>query len=177
MKKCFECGESKPLEEFNKRSVCSDGFNPRCKTCTTSRHREWCAANRDKVKIYNSQRTPRSPEYERERWHTRRKFSSHGLTQESYGVILDAQGGACAICRDPTRGMQIDHDHSCCDGPFSCGRCVRGLLCGGCNKALGGFNDDPALLRRAANYLESFSTGVRQPITAIRNGETSPYGK
>ena len=31
----------------------------------------------------------------------------------------------------------VDHDHGCCPGPSSCGKCVRGLAHEGCNRRLG----------------------------------------
>lgn len=31
----------------------------------------------------------------------------------------------------------IDHDHTCCPGSRSCGNCVRGILCEGCNLQIG----------------------------------------
>jgi hypothetical protein len=73
--------------------------------------------------------------------------------------MVDTQGGRCAICGAAEAGgryntWHIDHDHGCCDGGSSCGRCVRGLLCNKCNLALGYFMDDPARLRAALDYLE-----------------------
>lgn len=80
----------------------------------------------------------------------------HGLTAGQYWAMFEAQGGVCAICRKPQEGrasLPVDHDHACCDRPFSCGRCVRALLCHRCNAGLGHFNDDPELLRVAIGYL------------------------
>lgn len=82
------------------------------------------------------------------------------LTIERYDAMLTEQDGLCAICREPEtrrhrgRGvviaLAVDHDHRCCPGKTSCGKCVRGLLCDRCN--LGRWPDDPALLRAAADY-------------------------
>ena len=84
------------------------------------------------------------------RSHLKVKF---GITPEDYGQMLAAQGDGCAICgngrnrNSPSREyLHIDHDHET-------GR-VRGILCDRCNQVLGHFGDDPALLRRAADYLE-----------------------
>jgi hypothetical protein len=68
--------------------------------------------------------------------------------------MLVRQGGGCAICRrdNGKRLLAVDHDHACCPGERTCGKCVRGLLCDGCNHGLGKFRDDPELLRRAAEY-------------------------
>lgn len=92
----------------------------------------------------------------------RQRISRYGLTEESFESLLAAQGGRCAICGAVEPGTHhgqwhIDHDHSCCpdkatDTP-TCGRCVRGILCGQCNLGLGHFRDDPDLLAAAAGYL------------------------
>lgn len=83
------------------------------------------------------------------------------LTPEQYEEMLAQQGGTCAICggTDPAGRwgaygrFHVDHDHACCPGKSSCGRCIRGLLCGKCNIGLGSFGDDPQVLVAAAAYL------------------------
>jgi len=68
------------------------------------------------------------------------------------------QGGRCAICGSVNpdgRRLAVDHDHACCPGKRSCGGCVRGLLCDRCNRGMGFFGDDPALLESAAEYLRN----------------------
>lgn len=77
-----------------------------------------------------------------------------GISAEEYQEMHNAQGGLCMICRKPEtaviRGklaaLAVDHCHTK-------GR-VRGLLCSQCNTGLGCFKDDPAALRRAAEYIE-----------------------
>lgn len=59
---------------------------------------------------------------------------------------------SCMICGSTDR-LCIDHDHDCCPGPRSCGRCVRGVLCAACNKMLGFAKDDPHTLLSAVRYL------------------------
>ncbi|HET8768702.1 MAG TPA: endonuclease VII domain-containing protein [Pedococcus sp.] len=90
------------------------------------------------------------------RAHSRRLEETYSITAEQYAQILAAQGGACYICRRKPglKRLACDHDHSCCPGPVSCGKCVRGLLCRSCNRdVLGHLKDDVAALRRAIEYL------------------------
>ena len=84
-----------------------------------------------------------------------------GLTAETVQALRDAQGGRCAICPSELTTPHIDHDHSCCPGQRSCGRCVRGLLCASCNHMLGKAQDKPEVLEAAATYLRQFSEGGR----------------
>jgi hypothetical protein len=60
-------------------------------------------------------------------------------------------------------GFHVDHDHACCPGTRSCGKCIRGMLCNRCNTGLGMFLDDPNRLRHAASYLESAREVMLRP--------------
>lgn len=58
----------------------------------------------------------------------------------------------CEICGVKTKhNLQVDHDHKCCNGPITCGNCVRGIICPGCNTAVDKYehgllrNDNPKM--------------------------------
>jgi hypothetical protein len=78
--------------------------------------------------------------------------------------MLEEQDGKCAICQTeftPTVKAHTDHDHSCCPrtkASRTCGKCIRGLLCGRCNTGIGQLRDNPQYLRAAADYIETTST-------------------
>ena len=80
----------------------------------------------------------------------------YGLSVADLERLLAEQGGVCAICGAPPndRPLDIDHDHRCCPGVRTCGRCIRGLLCRRCNLMVGFMESDAA--PRAAAYLASF---------------------
>lgn len=84
-----------------------------------------------------------------------RVTSTYSLTPEVYEALYRAQNGACYICRRPgiSKQLAVDHDHSCCPGPKSCGRCVRGLLCSPCNRYLGYIRDNWLAGVRLRDYL------------------------
>lgn len=85
-------------------------------------------------------------EENRQKASERRLVRLYGLSREALDVLLQTQGGRCAICRNELRGYwHVDHDHVT--------ERVRGLLCGGCNVGLGRFRDNPEALIAAAAYL------------------------
>lgn len=88
-----------------------------------------------------------------------RLIQRYGLTLEQYHQMLEDQDYACKICKldEATyrKRLSIDHDHSCCPGDKSCGKCVRGLLCSNCNMALGNAKDSIQILQDMIEYLKA----------------------
>lgn len=87
----------------------------------------------------------------------RSKIWHYGLQPEQFLELLNSQDGLCALCETDqpgSKGWVVDHDHNCCSGVRSCGRCIRAILCSNCNTALGLAGDDPQRLRRMATYAE-----------------------
>lgn len=83
----------------------------------------------------------------------------YNLELAEYQDLVELQGGRCAVCGTvPSTPLCVDHDHSCCPGYVSCGECVRGLLCGWCNRALGLLKDDPDAAQAASDYLRGWAS-------------------
>ncbi|MGY1810474.1 endonuclease VII domain-containing protein [Blastococcus sp. SYSU D00669] len=75
-------------------------------------------------------------------YHLTRRY---GISAQEADLMLEAQGGLCAIC-ELAPAAHVDHDHET--------GAVRQLLCFNCNGGLGQFKDDPAVMRAAAAYVE-----------------------
>jgi len=161
MKRCVKCGVLQPLDSFYKAKGMRDGLRGDCKSCfrarakaryplvreaNIARARKWREENLERFQA-NQRRMRSTPEAKlRARaGHLKRKF---GMTVEQYDVMLAAQGGGCCICGRPPRddiSLHVDHDHST--------GMIRGILCFRCNNALADFQEDPALLIKAAGYV------------------------
>lgn len=129
--------------------------SPECMTKRRESAARWNAKNPQRA---SGPWPERSPE---ERWRESLKWQ-FGITPADYLRMLDEQGGVCAICHRPQEEcrLAVDHDHRCCAGERSCGKCVRGLLCRTCNLALGCVRDDPAILGSAIDYLTSATVAI-----------------
>jgi len=80
-----------------------------------------------------------------------RRFRKYGVRPDEY---LEALKLGCEICGKVVPALDVDHDHNCCSArQKSCGECIRGFLCGDCNRALGLFRDDVESLKKAVAYL------------------------
>ena len=114
-----------------------------------------------------------TPEYGRSYMLGRR----HKMTPEQYEVKLAEQGGHCALCDaaqySDKRRLPVDHDHICCPGENTCGKCTRGILCANCNRRVAFLEeilfecsvypepDGLSWLERAMNYLTMYR--LRRP--------------
>ena len=87
-------------------------------------------------------------------WNMKRKCKKNNFTPQEFTEKLKTQEGKCAICGVESRagrryvGAVADHDHKT--------GLNRAILCSCCNLGLGHYHDDPSLLRKAAEYLESY---------------------
>ncbi len=159
MKTCSKCGLTKLLDEFYRKARGKHGVTGQCKDCMKkdmseshvahraarrARQKEYYLINRDDILRRRSRRWIEDPGHK------------HHVSPEDYYGMLIKQKGRCAICHISFGEISpsIDHDHSCCaTSSSSCGRCVRALLCNGCNAGLGQFRDDCSLLSAATEYL------------------------
>ena len=158
---CARCNKTKPVDEFPVRIARG---KPRywsyCIECQSGYARDFRAKNvtefRRKANAYYQANAVHKRELARQ-WRSRtghdRKQSLkslYGLSLDEYQALLDAQGGVCAVCKNPPRGkrkfLAVDHDHDT-------GK-IRGLLCITCNVGLGALRDSADLLRAALSYLE-----------------------
>ena len=70
----------------------------------------------------------------------KQKANRYGLTVAAMRNLFEAGCYAPGCTR--RYDLQIDHDHSCCPGQKSCGKCVRGALCKRHNLYLGFIETD-----------------------------------
>ena len=124
-KRCPDCGEVKPFDAFCRNKNSRDGRATYCKPCHNARNKETVQ------RLYGGQR----------HYRLRQKY---GIGVQEVAALVAAQGGVCAICR-ARPAVQVDHHHRT--------NAVRGVLCDGCNGALGAFNEDEALILQPIAYL------------------------
>lgn len=81
----------------------------------------------------------------------------YGITKEEFDSKMASQDARCAICHKPLTRPSLDHSHACCPGKKSCGKCIRGILCQGCNTIIGLAGDSVEVLSNAIEYLKGYT--------------------
>lgn len=165
-KTCSKCNDSKSKTEFSVNSANGDGLDYWCKDCRRAYYESRRTLKLEKRKQGQCRRCWRDDSTVNNRTYCpecssaigkEHRFKKYGITADQYVDLGRAQGWKCAICSnfdgDGGRKLCIDHDHSCCPGSGSCGKCIRGLICFKCNVTLGMINDDVELLASMQRYL------------------------
>lgn len=175
MKQCTKCRQTKPYSEFHKKKQVGDGYAYHCKKCVS----EYDKKEYDPKRVYVRKEKDGLIHCRKcEKYLDKSKFwgkltyckdcsklvghsgnlKRYGLTTEDYIDLEKSQDGLCKVCKEPEkqkRRLSVDHDHNCCSGASSCGKCIRGLLCFRCNAILGQLNDDIEILQNMINYLKA----------------------
>lgn len=108
-----------------------------------------------------------------------RKWRAVGVDAARYQEMLREQGGVCAICQQPEtapdkasgkiKDLAIDHCHDTGN--------IRALLCSSCNRALGLFNDDVALLAKAQAYVVYHRQSGKPPARQTGPADVAQTGE
>lgn len=88
----------------------------------------------------------------------------YGLTRRELNTMWRKQGGKCAICGRDGIPLVIDHEHVRGWIRMEANerkKYVRGLLCRHCNHRIVHKYAKPAILRRAADYLDEYAGRAR----------------
>ena len=137
------------MDDFPRRSGKSSHLrNHKCKSCWALNMKAWRYKNPEKEKASRDAWKANNPDRIK---YLRRKnaFSrKYGLSIEKWDELFASQNGQCKICESVNVDLVVDHCHKT-------GR-VRMLLCNKCNRGLGCFNDDPKLMKKAAEVIRAF---------------------
>ena len=130
MKYCPGCCSELSLESFHKNANSKDGYQGWCKNCKNA---GWKSSRK-----YDSKTAKKDGIYYR-----------YKLTIEQYSAMILS---GCEVC-GTMENLHIDHDHNCCNGVKTCGKCIRGILCINCNQAEGKLKSNPQLVLNLYTYL------------------------
>lgn len=137
---CNRCKTNKDVGSFHKNKKAKNGLNNWCKQCYKEYQQQY-------LQRQSSKRSNSSRQLER----------LYGISIDDYDKMLKKQGGVCMICGSAPgkKRLHVDHDHTT--------GAVRGLLCHGCNVALGSVREDVSVLHKMIEYLRRFSAWQDAP--------------
>ena len=145
MKQCAAVSCKNLFEPATPGSFIKRFCSKRCKQRTSSSR--WNRQHPKVVQAAHKRWMVRHPEKMTE-YHRKKNLRRYQLTPAEREQMLRQQQYKCAICRKAGLLMQ-DHNHLTGQN--------RGLLCRGCNFALGFLKDNPMLLRAGLRYLRKYS--------------------
>lgn len=171
-KVCKDCQQSLSVDRFPQRKQSTDGLHWLCLDCKRAQGREWGRAYNARHPEARRQSAVRYQRANAEKASKTIREKKYKMTLEQIERMIIEQGDACKLCRGELGDTwTVDHDHACCPKAYTCGQCIRGVLCRRCNIALGMFREDPELLIAASIYVTQRSDALAlasmldQPVT------------
>ena len=119
-----------------------------CKPCTQQRIKAARARDPERFRKQARNRYAVNPKIKRNLTLARWRRLGINLTWEEHEALLQTQRSLCALCNKPLGETTPYPDHDHVTGK------VRGLVHSKCNSVIGFADDDPILLRQAADYVE-----------------------
>ena len=144
MKTCTKCGLVKSESEFALKNKITGLRNAWCKTCNRDYQKLHYQLHKDTYKA-------KARQYEIDNGGSKQAHT-HNTTVENIELLKARYNGMCWSCKE-NQATVVDHDHKCCPGKGSCGKCIRGMLCQDCNVGLGYFRDSVSRFTSAIEYL------------------------
>lgn len=140
---CKTCKKDKPYSEYHRNGA---HLRPACKECSAKRRRRYYRQTRAKSRQASREHYAQN----REKLNTATVARRYGLKPQQYLHLLASSNYSCQVCgvRPPKAQLHLDHCHSTGE--------VRGILCRGCNHALGNVKDNHSTLEKLAAYLKKF---------------------
>lgn len=142
--KCGTCSEEKDLTSFGPRERLRK--TPVCHSCGALRAKKYRVENGPKLRKKRREYYWSNPD----KWRDSHLRLYYKISLDEWNELFKSQGEKCAICNTDTplgRGWQTDHCHKTLK--------VRGILCHHCNSLLGHAMDNPSILLKSIEYLES----------------------
>lgn len=136
------CGAVRNTSTCCKDSSTSDGLAAHCRRCMNLKKSLCYRENKEKFQLREKIRYNNLSDAEKKARFRTAWLRLYNLTEPLVEQLLKEQEFSCAACRqvfgkDDETLPCVDHDHKCCSGVGSCGKCIRGLLCRKCNRLLG----------------------------------------
>jgi hypothetical protein len=146
-KECTKCLITQDIEQFAPHKNYKGERTTWCRACLNKQASNWSKDQAPRRRENDNARNKRKPEHKQNS-----KFKSrYGISLDEFNEMSTKQSDRCLICKlhkslNKNSKLFVDHCHV--------SKKVRGLLCDNCNKGLGAFQDNPALLLKAVEYLK-----------------------
>ena len=159
MQVCKKCEIEKPMDAYRTQVRSGKSYiSKTCKACQPqskgTAYKDWTPERRARYIQQQKDWQKRNPET-RKRNQRRSSWKLQGINPDLAEAYYQSHHGKCDSCGQPNgngRALCVDHDHG--------SGAIRGMLCDGCNMALGFLKDDPNRIQNVYDYIIARLPGI-----------------